>query len=58
MRASGWGSQIVKIRLKVANNDEELFVGMHHALVTVPTIVFHDEHADDEKGPEVGWMHG
>jgi hypothetical protein len=31
---------------------------MHHGLVTVPIIVFHDEHADGEKGPEVGLMHG
>jgi hypothetical protein len=31
---------------------------MHHGLVTVPIIVSHDEHADSEKSPEVGLMHG
>jgi hypothetical protein len=31
---------------------------MHHGLVTVPIIVFHDEHAYGEKGPEVGLRHG
>jgi hypothetical protein len=31
---------------------------MDHGLVTVPNIVFHDEHADGEKGREVGLTHG